>query len=237
MAAIIDRETNVRGVWVSDATGNPAGTAANPLIVSGGGSGGTADQVQGNIAHDAADSGSPVKIGGYGSTAVPTAVGAGDRVNAWYTLNGAAVSMLVDTITGNPVYASGLNATSLSSANPGLWTNSRAFVWDGANAIAARGDTVSAFARAAPRAKTDSAVTAGSTTSQQLFAANAVRSKLIIQNQDLAINVFINLGATAVAGAGNVRIAPGATLELTGTNQAVNLIAASGTPAICAWEM
>lgn len=44
------------------------------------------------VAHDAVDAGSPLKVGGYASTAVPTAVSAaGDRVNAWYTLNGAAV--------------------------------------------------------------------------------------------------------------------------------------------------
>lgn len=44
------------------------------------------------VAHDAADSGSPAKIGGYASTTPPTAVSAaGDRVNAWFTLNGAAV--------------------------------------------------------------------------------------------------------------------------------------------------
>lgn len=43
----------------------------------------------GNVAHDAADSGSPVKIGGYASTTAPTAVTAADRVNAWFSLNGA----------------------------------------------------------------------------------------------------------------------------------------------------
>jgi hypothetical protein len=44
------------------------------------------------VAHDAADAGNPLKIGGYASSTVPTAVSASaDRVNAWYTLNGAAV--------------------------------------------------------------------------------------------------------------------------------------------------
>jgi hypothetical protein len=38
-------------------------------------------QVVGNIAHDAADSGPPVKIGGVARTANPTAVAAGDRVD------------------------------------------------------------------------------------------------------------------------------------------------------------
>jgi hypothetical protein len=45
----------------------------------------------GNVAHDAVDSGAPVKIGGYASLTAPTAVAAGDRVNAWFDLNGRGV--------------------------------------------------------------------------------------------------------------------------------------------------
>jgi hypothetical protein len=43
------------------------------------------------VAHDAADSGNPTKIGGYASDTPPSAVAGGDRVNAWYTRNGSAV--------------------------------------------------------------------------------------------------------------------------------------------------
>jgi hypothetical protein len=50
----------------------------------------------GNVAHDAADSGNPIKVGGYASTTVPTAVAAADRVNAWYGLNGQAMVQSVD---------------------------------------------------------------------------------------------------------------------------------------------
>lgn len=46
--------------------------------------------VAGAIAHDAADSGSPVKVGGKASTAIPTAVSNGDRVNAYYNEYGEA---------------------------------------------------------------------------------------------------------------------------------------------------
>jgi hypothetical protein len=43
-----------------------------------------------DVAHDAADSGNPVKIGGYASAAAPTGVsGDGDRVNGWFLRNGA----------------------------------------------------------------------------------------------------------------------------------------------------
>jgi hypothetical protein len=52
--------------------------------------GGGGDQiVVGNVAHDAADSGDPVKIGGIANVAAPSAVGENDRVNASFDLTGA----------------------------------------------------------------------------------------------------------------------------------------------------
>ena len=48
-----------------------------------------AQAASGDVAHDAADSGNPVKIGGYAKAAAPTAVADGDRVNAWFTPTGA----------------------------------------------------------------------------------------------------------------------------------------------------
>lgn len=83
--------------------------------------------------------------------------------------------------------------------------------------------------------KTDRSVTAG-VASAQAAPANASRRKLLIQNLDAAINVHINLGAAATVGIGSIRIAPGASLELTGTTQAVNVIAASGAPVVTIWE-
>jgi len=41
------------------------------------------------IAHDAVDSGEPLKIGGYAKATAPTAVVDGDRVNAWFRLDGS----------------------------------------------------------------------------------------------------------------------------------------------------
>lgn len=41
-------------------------------------------QVRGDTAHDAADSGNPVKIGGKAATSAPAAVANGDRVNAYF---------------------------------------------------------------------------------------------------------------------------------------------------------
>ncbi len=59
--------------------------------------GGSADglDVQGGVAHDAADSGDPVKIGGKAATATPAVVSAGDRVNAWFDLYGRLVTVPV----------------------------------------------------------------------------------------------------------------------------------------------
>jgi hypothetical protein len=45
----------------------------------------------GNVAHDAVDSGAPLKVGGKAATADPTAVAAADRVDALYTTLGKQV--------------------------------------------------------------------------------------------------------------------------------------------------
>jgi len=48
-----------------------------------------------DVAHDAADSGNPVKIGGYASAAAPSGVsGDADRVNAWFLRNGAQATVV-----------------------------------------------------------------------------------------------------------------------------------------------
>jgi hypothetical protein len=96
---------------------------------------------------------------------------------------------------------------------------------------AGTGDSVSAFSRVPPSAKTDRSIVA-STTSQVAAPANATRSRLIIRNLDAAIVVNVNLGAAATNGIGSLPIAPGGLLELTGTNQALNIIAVSGSPSV-----
>lgn len=72
------------------ASGGPiaqGGTAETTINVAG---------VGGGTAHDAVDSGNPIKIGGAAATSLPTAVAAGDRVNAWFSLNGALNVILRD---------------------------------------------------------------------------------------------------------------------------------------------
>lgn len=50
----------------------------------------------GDVAHDAADNGNPLKIGGKAASSTPTAVTAGDRVNAYFDLSGRQV-VLIDS--------------------------------------------------------------------------------------------------------------------------------------------
>lgn len=49
--------------------------------------------VSGDIAHDAADSGNPIKIGGRAKTSIPVAVADGDRVNAYFDKYGRLYTM------------------------------------------------------------------------------------------------------------------------------------------------
>jgi hypothetical protein len=50
--------------------------------------------VDGAVAHDAADAGKPLKIGGKASSGVPTAVAGADRVDAFFDLLGRFVTSL-----------------------------------------------------------------------------------------------------------------------------------------------
>jgi len=225
--------------WLSAAPVDDDGHVAFRLNVNAfsGGSGLTADQVQGAAARGSTTDVSLLPGGYYASSTAPTAVTAGQWTRQWGSLNGAAAAFLVDTIgTAVAVRNGSAGADNTANAVNTLSTTAYNSYWDGTQWVRTRGDSTASFSKAPPLTHTASAVVAGSTTSQLLFAANATRSKLIIQNQDAAINVFVNLGAAATAGAPSMRIAPGATLELTGASANVNLIAASGTPAIAAWQ-
>jgi hypothetical protein len=64
--------------------------------------------ISGDVAHDAADAGEPVKIGGKASTNEPTAVAVDDRVNAWFDTFGRLVTVNGHANPETPVY---VNAT------------------------------------------------------------------------------------------------------------------------------
>lgn len=76
-----------------DAAGNPLvgqKTAAESIPVTFP-SDASATEINGDVAHDAADSGNPVKVGGKAATSTPAAVSNGDRVNAYFDEYGRLV--------------------------------------------------------------------------------------------------------------------------------------------------
>jgi len=75
--------------------------------------------VSGDVAHDAADAGEPVKIGGKANLDEPTAVAENDRVNAWFDLHGRQVVLLGHGDPEPPVTANGTAAGLSVIAAPG----------------------------------------------------------------------------------------------------------------------
>lgn len=113
------------------------------------GTGATANQVQGNVAHDAVDSGSPVKVGGSASTAPPTAVAVGDRVSAWYSINGVQATFVADRF-GTLVAVVTPNVDGVSpSTNNGLVTASLGHAFNGTTWERQRGDVNGTVVQAA----------------------------------------------------------------------------------------
>lgn len=76
-------------VEIGDGTDQVLVSAAGALITD---SSAIDQPVTGDTAHDAADSGEPVKVGGKATDGAPTEVADGDRVDAWHTLRGAVVN-------------------------------------------------------------------------------------------------------------------------------------------------
>ena len=106
-------------------TNTNTGNAATSLSVMDDWDNGASDgaSVSGDVAHDAADAGEPVKIGGFAKAAAPTDVSAdGDRVNAWFDLAGrlqigdGGGSLTVDN-AGLTELAAAINASSQVDVN------------------------------------------------------------------------------------------------------------------------
>jgi hypothetical protein len=80
----------------------------------------TASNTAGDVAHDSADSGNPVKIGAVAKSADPTAVANGDRANLYTDLNGKLIVMpytLPDNvITGSTSAITDTTSTSVIAA-------------------------------------------------------------------------------------------------------------------------
>lgn len=111
------------------------------MITAGQGTGGSS-QVEGNVAHDAVDSGNPVKIGGRAlGTGQPTAVAVGDRIDLRQSVYGDVAVGLYNPADGVALNAgSALDGQSYGAS--AIHTTSRAQAYDGTGGVAVRMATV-----------------------------------------------------------------------------------------------
>jgi len=115
-------------------------TGALVVAAASSGSGATADQVQGNVASGVADTGNPVKIGGYANATIPTTVGSATRVNAWFGINGQII-IGCPSFTGADGQSNTLYQITGSGGSQGQFTTA-GFVFNGATWDRQRGDTI-----------------------------------------------------------------------------------------------
>lgn len=113
---MVDYEAGI--VYGKRADSGTTGTATYNYLAKGsvGGTGSSANQVQGNVASDAADSGNPVKVGGVYNSTKPT-VADGDRVD-WQMTNrgeGQVVEQYAPASENNPESTSAVSERFLAS--------------------------------------------------------------------------------------------------------------------------
>jgi len=181
---------------------------------------------------------SPAVAGGEYTTPTPTLTNGQTDALQLDPSGSLRVRILGSTSVGSDGFSNSLTfaGSTTSQTTTALLANS-GFVFNGTTWDRQRGDASGTFVKSNPLAGTDRSITA-TTTSAQLMAANATRSKFFIKN-DTAIVIWINMGATAVAaaGSGNIAIAAnGGYFEFTGYSGVVNIIAASTTAAVTARE-
>lgn len=115
--------------WLSGTQVDEGGKAAFVQAVTSGGSGATADQVQGNVASGAADAGNPVKVGGVYNTTLPTLTN-GQRADLQLGLRGALDVSLYAVDSSTPIGSSG-NTSDGGAALRGLAVTSYGAVYNG----------------------------------------------------------------------------------------------------------
>lgn len=171
---------------VLDATGN--------LMVVLGGAGSASQQVVGNVAAAATDSGNPVKVGGIYSASLPTLTN-GQRGNLQITAKGAALATLF-TAAGVEVPFPASLGTKTAAASLAVVPASDALPPIGG-------------------AYTDRSIANLSGSSEQLMAANAARRILIVHNIG-ATAVAVNLtgGTASLTVGGSYGLAAGASLVI-----------------------
>lgn len=93
----------------------------------------------GNVANNVADSGNPIKIGGYAGGTVPTTVGNNSRVNLWLGVNGQMV-MGGTSFTGADATSNTLAQSTITAGGSGLFAVG-SYVFNGTTWDRQRGDT------------------------------------------------------------------------------------------------
>lgn len=89
-------------------------------------------KVVGNVAHDAVDSGAPVKIGGVANSTF-TAVASGDRIDAQFTTYGSLKVNLFDGAGNSPTLLASLVTGGKSASSVGLTTVAAQFQSNGSS--------------------------------------------------------------------------------------------------------
>ena len=193
--------------------------------------------VSGDVAHDAADAGEPVKIGGYAKAAAPTDVSAdGDRVNAWFDLAGrlqigdGGGSLTVDN-AGLTELAAAINASSQVDVNIAASNASVAVTNAGITTIAGAVSgtemqvdvLTSALPTGAATAAKQPALGTAGTASADVITVQGIASMTALKVDGSGVTQPVsNAGITTIAGA------------VSGTEMQVDVVAAlpAGTNAI-----
>lgn len=190
-------------VQISDGTDTATVNAGGALNVAGEvtvvGTAAITGTVHGNVAHDAVDSGNPVKIGGNARFAgsLPVAVGLNDRVDGLFDGQGRQItkSLYPDGMGGDGWDDGSTIGVSGETADGHAGT--RGYVFNGATWDRLRGDTLGLHvSRQATAATATLSNVAGSATSVTLLALNTARKGATINNDSSAI-LYVKFGTTA----------------------------------------
>lgn len=172
--------------------------------------------VAGDRAGGATDGGNPIKIGGWAGSSPQTAVSTGQRVSAWYNLNGVAVTAqtgstaMVDNDSNTTGYSLSYNsgAVGYPMAVRGQVYNPGTTLWD-----RQRGDSTGTYVVAKGGGSLATGQISVGTSSTLLAAARTGRQKIAVSVGAANTCAFGNTGVTTSTG---FRLQPtaGASLSL-----------------------
>lgn len=160
--------------------------------------------VGGGTPHDSVDSGHPVKIGGKAASTTPSAVAAGDRVNAWFDITGA-LRVILAAVDGsnidavNPLFTQLVNGSGNEAG-----TDTDPLVTQPQDSA---GNNIRQTAGTATLANV-----AASASSVTLQASNTARIGLIIVN-DSTVSCYVKYGSAASTSSYTYKLGPGGILE------------------------